>query len=60
MDIIEFAERFMNVEIPEWQKNHIRTLSELSRANNIYLVKGRRGFYTYLKSKTLKELVQNG
>lgn len=60
MDIAEFAEKIMNVEIPEWQKNHIRTLYELSRENDIYLVKGRRGFYTYLKPKTLKELVQNG
>lgn len=60
MDIVEFTEKFMSVEMPEWQKNYIRTLYELSRENDIYIVKGRHGFYTYLKPKTLKELVQNG
>lgn len=60
MDIVEFAERFFDVEIPEWQKNHIRTLYEVPKENDIYLVKGRYGFRTYLKPKTLKELTQNG
>lgn len=60
MDIVEFMERFFDTEIPEWQKRHIRTLYEVSKENDIYLVKGRYGFRTYLKPKTLKELTQNG
>lgn len=60
MDIVEFAERFMDVEIPEWQKNHIRTLYEVSRDNDIYIVRGRYGFRTYVTPKTVKELTQNG
>lgn len=60
MDIIEFAERFFETKIPEWQKNHIRTLYEVSRENDIYLVKGRYGFRTYVTPKTVKELTQNG
>lgn len=60
MDIVEFAERFFDTEIPEWQKNHIRTLYEVSKENDIYIVKGRYGFRTYVTPKTLKELTQNG
>ena len=60
MDIVEFAERFFDTKIPEWQKNHIRTLYEVSKENDIYIVKGRYGFRTYVTPKTLKELTQNG
>ena len=60
MDIVEFAERFFDTKIPEWQKNHIRTLYEASKDNDIYIVKGRYGFRTYVTPKTLKELTQNG
>lgn len=60
MDVVEFAERFFDVEIPEWQRNHIRTLYEVSRDNDIYIVPSRYGFRTYLKPKTLKELTRNG
>ena len=60
MDIVEFAERFFDTEIPEWQKSHIRTLYEMSKDNDIYIVKGRYGFRTYVTPKTLKELTRNG
>lgn len=60
MDVVEFAEKFFNVEIPEWQRNHIRTLYEVSRDNDIYIVKGRYGFRTYVTPKTVKELTRNG
>ena len=61
MDIVEFAENFMHVELPEWQKRHIQTLYELSRDNKIYICMAPGGrVLTYLTPKTVKELTQNG
>jgi hypothetical protein len=61
MDIIEFVEKFMHVELQEWQKLYIRKLYEVTRENDIRIVMGRGGrVYTYLTPKTLKELTQNG
>lgn len=61
MDVVEFAEKFMNVELPEWQKIYLRKMYELTRDNDVRFVMGRGGrVYTYLTPKTLKELTQNG
>ena len=61
MDIVEFAERFMNIELQEWQKEHIRVLEKLPPDTDIRIVMGRHGqVYTYLCPRTLKELTQNG
>lgn len=60
MDIVEFAERFMDVKLPEWQKEYIRMLHEAARDRDIYISMNRTGLYTYLKQTTLRELTQNG
>lgn len=60
MDIAEFLERFAGTELPEWQKEHIRLLYEISRDKPIYISMRRNAFYTYLNKNTLRELTQNG
>ena len=61
MDIVEYAEMLCDRELPEWQKNHLRTLYDLSRKGDIHIVmRPKQGFYTFMKSYTLKELTQNG
>lgn len=64
MDIVEFLERFADTKLPEWQKEHIRTLYEISKDRPIYISMnrhlGRNEFYTYLDPNILKELTQNG
>jgi hypothetical protein len=60
MDVVEFAENFMNVELEEWQKPYLRKLYALTRENDVRIVIGKGGrVYTYLTPKTLKELTQN-
>ena len=69
MDVVEYAEMIMNVELPEWQKAALRDIHKIYKSNNgkIYVVmrpfNGRNAFYTYLKENKLpicKELTQNG
>ena len=64
MDIADFLERFAGSKLPEWQKEHIRMLYEMSRDRPIYISmrphQGRDAFYTYLKQNTLRELTQSG
>lgn len=61
MDIAEFAEKFMHVELPEWQKKHIQKLYDVSRDNKIYICMAPGGrVLTYLTPKTVKELVHHG
>lgn len=61
MDIVEFVEKFMHVDLQEWQKPYIRKLYEVTRENDVRIVMGKGGrVYTYLTPKTLKELTQNG
>lgn len=62
MDIVEFAERFMNVELMDWQKKHIRTLYDMYHSHGsirIVMPKnaGRHQVYIYMKSM---ELIPNG
>ena len=69
MDIVEFAESSMNVNLPDWQKAALRDLYELCKTSDgkFYIVmrpfNGRSSFYTYLKENNLpisKELTQYG
>lgn len=59
MDIAEFAEKFMNVELCEWQKQHLRALDKMRGNGDIRIVTGRRGqMYVYMNQA--KELIRNG
>ena len=53
MDIAEFVEKFMNVELKDWQKTHIRTLYERYQNDDIRIVMprhaGERQVYIYMK-----------
>lgn len=61
MDIVEFAEKFMDVELKEWQKDHIRTLDEMYQDSDIRIAMprhaGRHRVYIYMNQK---ELIPNG
>ena len=62
MDIVEFAEKFMKVELQEWQKRVIRTLDEMGKDAKICIAMPRhqgrdQAVYIYTKSK---ELIPNG
>ena len=60
MDIVDFAEKFMNVELMEWQKIQLRTLDRLGKDANIRIVMprhaGRRQAYIYMNQS--KELIE--
>lgn len=62
MDIVEFAEKFMNVELQDWQKDHIRLLYEKYQNNDIRIVMpknaGRHEVYIYMNQ--MKGLIQHG
>lgn len=61
MDVVEYAEMIFKAKIPDWQKEYLRKLFEVSRTNDIRIVMGRHGkVYTYLTPKTLKELSNDG
>ena len=61
MDIVEFAEKFMGIELLDWQKEHIRVLEKLPPHTDIRIVMGRHGkVYTYLSQRTQKELLRHG
>lgn len=61
MDIVEFVERFFDVKLNEWQKNHIRMLEETRRDADIRVImprhNGRSQVYIYMNQK---ELIPNG
>ena len=61
MDIVVFAEKFMNIELFEWQKQVLRDLENLRSEGDIRIVTGRKGqVYIYLDRRTQKELIQHG
>lgn len=62
MDIVEFAESFMNVELKDWQKKVIRTLDEMGKDAKICITIPRhmgrdQAVYIYMNQK---ELISNG
>lgn len=61
MDIVEFAEKFMNVKLLEYQKAVLRAFDGLRLEGRIRVVTGRDGrSYIYLDESTREELIQNG
>lgn len=61
MDVVEFAEKFMNVELFEYQKQFLRDLENLRSEGDIRICIGKHpGVYIYLDRKTQKELIQHG
>lgn len=62
MDIVEFAEKIVGYELPDWQKNYLRVLHEKGKDEKIYICvlqnHGRSQLYTYIKNA--KELILNG
>ena len=62
MDIVDLAEKFWNIKLENWQKDHIRILDRLGKDAKINLVMPRhmgrdQAVYIYLNAK---ELVLNG
>lgn len=60
MDIVEFAEKFYDVKLADWQKTYLRTLDQLYADRSVRVVVVPRGvgrMFTYFK---LKELIPNG
>lgn len=61
MDIVEFAERWLGVELKDWQKEHLRTLNNMRLQGPIRVVmRYPDEFYIYLNQNTQRELIQNG
>lgn len=61
MDVVEFAERFLNVELSEYQKQFLRDLENLRSKGDIRIVMNRHnGAYIYLDKLARMELIQNG
>ena len=58
MDMVEFVEKFMNIELQEWQKKYIRILEKLPRGAKIVMAPRGR-VYIYVKQPT-KELIPDG
>lgn len=61
MDVVEFAEKFMNIELKDWQKEHLRILENLRSEGDVRIVTGRKGLvYIYLDQQLQRELIQHG
>ena len=61
MDIVEFAEKFMRVELLEYQKNILRAFEKLRSDGKVRVVTGRDGrSYIYIDKTMQRELTQNG
>lgn len=61
MDVVEFAEKFMNVKLFEYQKQFLRDLENLRSEGDIRIVMNRHaGVYIYLDKQVRKELIPNG
>lgn len=60
MDVVEFAEKFMGIELFECQKDLLRKIEKLGPEDSIRVVTGRfRQPYIYPTQAILKELTQN-
>lgn len=61
MDVVEFAEKFMNIELFEYQKQILRELEKLRSDGDVRICAGRKGgVYIYLDRHVQKELIRNG
>lgn len=59
MDIVEFAETYYGCELPEWQKEYLRTLDKLCKDGHARVVVNKGVARVYFKYR-LKELLNNG
>ena len=62
MDVVEFAEKFMNVELPDWQKKYLRLLYESGKDAKIYIrmPKDSGRHQALIHINNTKELFSNG
>lgn len=61
MDVVEFAEKFMNIELLEYQKRVLRAFENLRSDGDIRIIKGRDGrIYIYPDKQVQKELIHRG
>ena len=62
MDIVEFAEKFMNVQLPEWQKKHLRLLDKSGKDAKVYICmpKNAGRHQALIHINNTKELLSNG
>lgn len=61
MDIVEFAEKFMRVELLEYQKNILRAFDKLRSDGKVRVVTSRDGrIYIYLDNTMRQELIKHG
>lgn len=62
MDVVEFAERFYGADLPEWQKNHIRSLYEMGTDAKIHICMPPHAGRTQalIHVNNIKELLSNG
>ena len=48
MDIIEYAEKVLDVKLADWQKDTLRTLSKLRKDSDLSVImRKRNGIYIY-------------
>ena len=62
MDIVEYTEKVLDVELKDWQKEHLRTLDKMRNKGDIRIVMPKHAgrsqqMYIYMKAK---ELIFNG
>lgn len=63
MDIADFAEKFMDVKLKDWQKNHLRLLYEKYQSDGdirIVMPKNAGSHQMYIYMNSIKELIPNG
>lgn len=62
MDVVEFAEKFCRVELPEWQKKHLRLLYESGKDAKIHICmpKNSGRHQALIHITDTKELLLNG
>ena len=62
MDIAEFVERFFDIKLRDWQKDHLRTLDKMRKDADIRIVMSRHAgesqMHIYMNNH--KELFANG
>lgn len=60
MDVVDFAEKFMNVKLQEWQKEHLRILEKLPCDAKIVMApRGRVYIYMLEETENMLEGTEN-
>lgn len=60
MDIVEFAEKFMRVELLEYQKNILRAFEKLRSEGKVRVVMSKGRSYIYIDKTMRQELIKHG